>query len=662
MLAPKDHITLSLGAVVRSAASWPIIVFLFPALTLASAGADQPRKNMSIGIGFNVHWQIRSGDNLNRGAFDLRCNGIADLNATWSMMDKAAPPGSFVTYSTDGVTCRHAYEEKIFQDHPPEGCGSLLAEYHGTGSFNLQQLNTGMTSGLNIRRLGSLIPRELLYMAPPEARDVLVDYYDFFAFSPGMQVHGRSRESNDCFFRDVTRDIQPTITIRSRIAEDGSMAGSRRWKARGNVGAPSLQVRVANLPQRMERRSMVPEPDPEGDVSYALSWTFGKVQPVLRIEHREGQSWIPLSADEPLEVTAGEKIELRGIVLPEAKDPKRGRWKMTEDTSSDGKLFIKKFKATRSRGEVKYLDGRDLGRPAIIFYGVRNGTARVEYTTVAGGKQLNEHIEIKVKRPEFQVKVTVEDSCGVIRPLALGVPVDSTGYDCCYTYSGKDLEELTKCDDKRKAYETLEKECQRIAMKCASIPDDNSEKPQCNAQLESCIGDRDAARLEAEGACGKGPQCKIEFVATQTAGRPGDVQYVQLVSTDSRSTRMDNGHTHTARSPEGIDGCYPTYQGPHETDQPGFGIQYAIQANDKVMPVYSHEQHCYHFKTYMMYRPQGEDNEWVPIKMHPWEWCGAVECDSYGNCGNNSTSRPESGQAADTARYPEWRRCSGQED
>jgi hypothetical protein len=59
-----------------------------------------------------------------------------------------------------------------------------------------------------------------------------------------------------------------------------------------------------------------------------------------------------------------------------------------------------------------------------------------------------------------------------------------------------------------------------------------------------------------------------------------------------------------------------------------------------------------------MFRPKGEGNEWVPLKVCYWDWQGAIICDDSGcreNEGLAQFSNP--GFGADAIEYPKWETC-----
>ncbi len=636
MATGKSDCNGMLPAIIRLIVFTLFAAILSTAPVLAAAGNQQPKQNMPIRVALNIHWKIKGGGTLARGAMDLSCDGSARLNKEWSMMDKSAPPGSFITYSADGVRCNFSYREKIYEDDPPKGCGPLLAEYHGAGPVKLEKINTAMTSGLNIRKLGNLIPKELLYLAPPEAKDLMIDYYDFFAISEKKKIYGR-RRNDDCLFKQDDKEIYPAnIVIRFRIADDGSMTGRRRWKVKKNCcNSPDLEILVSDLPQKMERRPLVPEPDPQGNITYAVNWTFGKVKPVARIERHEGEYWIPLPDDKPVEVTAGEKMELRGIVLPEKKDPKHGRWSISGDGDSGRrKMYIKKFDASARKGEVQYLAGEDLEKPQIRFYWTDEGTGKVTYRTTADGKKIEETVKFRVKKPKFilRVEAAEENKYG---KMNMGKTIPTNGRCCVSEDTKKSNDWIEKCKKMKKKLEDL----QNTWHNNCGVSSKKDPKT-CNAMWD------EIKKLYAEidtDCHPRGIQYSIKFIAEQQDNIPGEVQFVQLVSEQGGKSAPGKA----------LDGCYPFFKYPprYTKDMPGFTKPEDVD----------YRKRCFDFEMYLMFKPDGQDNEWIPLKKAPWSWCGAIRCEKrprWCHEDKQAAKIPPSGEAPDCKTYPEWRRCS----
>jgi hypothetical protein len=621
------------GETLRAVACLFITCLLVP---VASHGADdqEPKKTLPIQVTVSVNWDIEGGGTRNEGSMTMRLRGTANLAEEVSVMDPGAPPGVMITYGAGGVGGHYTYRETVTQEKPPQGCPEVMAEYEGNGVFQIEEINSAMTSGLNIRKMGSLIPKEMLQFVPPEAKEMMIDYYDFFAVARKQKAPGRRRGWNDCNFVDDTREFNPTgLTIRFQITDEGKMTGSRRWSVEKNSGGPSFNIRISDLPQKMERRPLVPEPGEGGDVTYAVNWHFGEVDPYVEIQRREGEFWIPLPGDEPVEVIAGEKMELRGIVLPEEKDPKTGEWTISGDGGSGGKMYIKKYDASHQKGEVVHIDPqKDLRKPEVLFFWVNEGTGTVEYTTTAGTKQLKDSVEFEVKKPQFAfyTEASPRNKFGVMN-VGTGHP----GAECC-------MPKLS--DDEQKELDDFNYRCKELQNELASLDPNNEYEMQ---ELKPKI----LKELIDLGCTPRGIQYEgISFIAEPEDDISGEVQFVQLLSR-SIMVESDAG-TDFENLSKVLDGCYPypkniSYYA--TLDAPGYSEQgetsYQVRQLD--------------FEMFLMFRPDGEGNEWIPLKRAVWTWAGAIRCDG-GACAEDEAAAviPTSEQVPDHSEYPEWTECS----
>ncbi len=402
-ISSVDHGTLR-------AAVCLVITFLLIPVAAQATEDQQPKKNMPIRATVSVNWDVESGGTRNQGSMTMRMRGTATLAEGVSVMDPAAPPGTMITYSAKGVEANYTYKETVTQENPPQSCPALMAEYDGSWVFTLKEVNSAMTSGLNIRKMGSLIPEGMLQFVPPEAKEMMIDYYDFFAVAMKQKVRGRRRGWNDCDFVDHTREFNPTgLTIRFRITDDGKMTGRRSWSGKKNSGGPSFSIRISDLPQNMERRPLVPEPGEGGDVTYTVSWNFGKVDPVLEIQRKEGPNWVTLG-DEPVDVKVGEKIELRGKVHPEDMDTEMGDWTVP------GKR-VEGFKVVGDTGKKDELEKSDLEQTPTVSFHWYNGEEglQVKYvTTTTDGKNLEGEAAFNVQEPELTMHIDAP-SCDFVK-------------------------------------------------------------------------------------------------------------------------------------------------------------------------------------------------------------------------------------------------------
>jgi hypothetical protein len=623
----------SLGCkTLRPAATLLVTLLLIP-VAVRAADDQQPKKTLPVRVTVSVKWDIDGGGSRNQGSMTMRLNGTANLSEQMSVMEPGAPPGAMVTYSAAGVGGNFTYSETVTQENPPEGCPALLAQYEGNGFFTLEEVTSAMTSGLNIRKVGSMIPKEMLQFVPAQARDMMIDYYDFFVVAKKQKVRGRKRGWNDCNFVDDEKEFNPSgLTIRFRITDDEKMTGSRRWTVERDAGVPDLTIRISDLPETMERRPLVPEPGGRADVTYAVSWNFGEVDPYVEIQRREGDTWVPLLGGDAGEVIAGERMELRGVVHPEEKDPKRGEWTIRAEGGSGGETHIKKYNASHQKGEVEHLDSSDLNASELLFYWVNEGTGRVTYTTRAGTKELKESVEFEIKKPQFAffTEATPRNDFGIMK-LGTGHPAD----ECCVPALSA---------EKQKELDDLNAECKQLEDKLTSLDPNNAlhqtrDKPKLIQQWN-------ALGCTPEGIQYQG----ISFIAEPQDDITGEVQFVQLLS---RSAMLEfEGETTYDRIGIVLDGCYPypkniSYYA--TLDAPGFsakgGTSFEVRQLD--------------FEMYLMFRPDGDGNEWIPLKRAVWSWAGAIRCDR-GTCWEEAAEAviPTSEQVPDHSQYPEWTECS----
>ncbi|MFH1965932.1 MAG: hypothetical protein ABIJ42_10395 [Acidobacteriota bacterium] len=595
------------------------VLYLLIAVQAISAAVfaaenQQPKKTMPIRATVSVDWDVESGGTRSQGSMNVRMNGTANLAEGVSVMDPAAPPGTIITYAAKGVQANFTYQETVTQDHPPLGCPPLMAEYEGGGVFMLEEFNTPMTSGLNIRKMGSLIPKEMLAFAPPEAKEMMIDYYDFFALAGKQEVRGRKRGWNDCSFTSDSKEINPAnVAIRFRITDEGKMTDSRRWTVNVDSGTPSFHIRVSDLPQKIERRSLVPEPDPGGNITYAVNWNFGEVDPYVQIQRKEGEFWIPLPNDVPVEVNAGERMELRGIVLPEEQDPKTGEWTISDDGGSGRKKYIKRFQAGIGEGRVEEIaPQRDLRQPEILFFWVDQGTGKVKYVTRADGQELSAEAGFEIKKPAYQVTVKASKETEIRKPER-GIPLDSSE---CW---GAGAHAAAGTNDLWLQYKGIHFEAE------------NLDRGEIN----------------------------------------GTEQWVQIIKEESYYLKYDDDNRTETLITDALDVCYPTWKGPRAGDAPGIIL---IKNGDRLTATHddgTETKLVYTGKTqknrlYLMFKPEGDGSEWVPVKVVDWAWTGNAEYQSYaadtdtkGWIAQDCQIIPEKPEVVDTAEYPKWDKNSG---
>ena len=386
-------------AAVRLAVVYLFIITLTVSPVCLAAEDQKPKPTLPLRVTVSVDWDVEGGPR-NQGSLTMRMRGTLKLDEEWSLFPPDAPPGAPLVYSAEGVSVNYTYKETKIQDHPPQDCSPMMAEYEGSGVFQLESVGHPMLSGLTIRMSGSLIPKEMLALVPPEAREVMVDYYEFFTIAQKQEVHGRKRGWHDCIFKPDTREFDPgSLAISFLVTKGGKMSGSRNWAAKESSGTPSLVIRLSDLPENMEHEQLVPSPDSQGNVNYSVSWSFDEVEPFLEIQRKEGTFWVPLHDEEPVKVKIGEKVELRGVVLPEEKDAGRGEWTVPGRT-------IQEFVVKGDRGYADWLEASELkARELAYHWWDGEDGLEVKYeTTSTDGKKLSESVVFDVKEPETALR------------------------------------------------------------------------------------------------------------------------------------------------------------------------------------------------------------------------------------------------------------------
>jgi hypothetical protein len=134
---------------------------------------------------------------------------------------------------------------------------------------------------------------------------------------------------------------------------------------------------------------------------------------------------------------------------------------------------------------------------------------------------------------------------------------------------------------------------------------------------------------------------------------PGEVAFVQLL--ERTVTRVAEGEAdlQTEELPLSLDGCYPYPKNISETatlDKPGFAAPEGLSYFDRDL----------RYTMYLLFRPEGEGSEWVPVKAIDWHWKGALRREERGwREFKQNEIFPSSSQGREVNEYPEWDRCDG---
>ncbi len=349
------------------------------------------------------------------------------------------------------------------------------------------------------------------------------------------------------------------------------------------------------------------EPPKSGDVEYAVNWTFGEIPPVAEIQREVNGEWVNIT-DETVKAVVGEKIKLRGVVRPENKDPGTGTW--TLEGGGTGRNYIERYEANISKGEV--IDLKNLNTKELEFYWVDGGAATVEYTAQTDVNKASAEAGFEIRKPEYRVTINASGETKV-QPPERGERLDQN-------------------------------ECWGEGAYSAASPDD--------------------LWLQYQG---------IRFKAENLdrAEISGSERWVQIITKQFYYQTWDG-----VRSEEyitkALDVCYPSWEGPRGGDFPGILLERDGKCLTRKLSNGTEAPMTYTGKTqenrvYLMFKPDGEESEWVPVKVFDWTWVGnaqylsidADDPDTRGWTPKDCEIIPKQPEAVDTSEYPEWKKNAG---
>jgi hypothetical protein len=577
----------------------------------------EPEEVLSANVRVNVDWNIEQGNTINKGRMTLDINDCMRLDRTYTKEVKTKSISSFfpfLIYKPQSMIVQYTYAESLM-DKEPGKCPPLAAEYIGNGVFSLSGDPYSISrANLYIRKIASMIPgakqMESLKDLPglPDGAG-FCDYYEFLAGGPKVTIHGRIRRS-DCTYKSDEKEINICkLGIRFQIPDDGKMVGKREWSTKTKTGAPPLKITLSDLPASMKQAPYEPESMAKGDVNYSVKWSFGEVDLVLLFMKRKvNGNWEDVEDNEELkEVVVGEKIELKGVVVPKDKDPNKGKWVID---GNDNKNYIKKYKVAKdhTKAEAISLKTEDLNQPEIGFYWFKGKKGSVKYTTIVDGKEYSKEAEFTIRKPEYTIKCTssVANHFGI-----------TTNGDTCL---------LNKW------------------------PDSNRVMPEYKGKLGK---GKVVEGLEYNG---------ILFSCESQSDIPGKTQWVQIINNCQFIRWYDKGVLTTTppidkNCEKGLDMVYPCARNNSFYDAP------AIPTS--TLPV---ENNLFHvkmlFDLYLMFKPEGKENEWVPLKKINWKWAGGVEkvngkweprnCFSFVPYKKKAKVEGEEPTVTEATEYPTW--------
>lgn len=143
------------------------------------------------------------------------------------------------------------------------------------------------------------------------------------------------------------------------------------------------------------------------------------------------------------------------------------------------------------------------------------------------------------------------------------------------------------------------------------------------------------------------------------AETPGTYQWVQVITKESSRQKYSNGAWADFVITDALDMCYPYQSGPKAKDAPAVVVPADGERKDLVF--FSKTQTS---RMVLMFKPEGKDNEWVPLQYLDWEWQGAAQyydtpSNPHWDIEPTVTSEPQGVAPQATEQYPEWTKNSG---
>lgn len=159
----------------------------------------------------------------------------------------------------------------------------------------------------------------------------------------------------------------------------------------------------------------------------------------------------------------------------------------------------------------------------------------------------------------------------------------------------------------------------------------------------------DSAGLQYDG---------IEFLAVPTEQDvKGVFQWVQLIRSEESYYKDSSGGSARYTISDALDICYPHQAGTRAYDAPALIVPAEKDREDLVFMRKDQQS-----RSFLMFKPEGEASEWVPLYYVDWRWQGALqyyEALKKWEVEASGTQGPGNPQPQKTDIYPEWEKNSG---
>jgi hypothetical protein len=597
----------------RRMLGWVIVALALAAGSGEAEGkkAKEVMRAVDVTVDYRAEWDMDTGSGRGQGELKIKFEGRMGLNEGFSSTAYGLP-AMLLPYAIEAMHASYEYKETVKQQDPPEGCPDLVEKYEATGSVDLP-LVPGPGS-LLVYYPGSIMKGKGVWKhVPADQKELMVDRYEMVLPGKSIKAPGRKRPANECKFKDAERKVELGPVSVAFLMDSGKMTGKRSWRASAKGVTPAFQVAVSDLPAKFNKKPYEPVKKDDGEVGYSLSWTIDEAAAV-DIERKVEGEWRVLT-DDLREVVAGERIELRGVVMPKKKDPKKGRWTVGE--GGDG--AVKEFKASQKQGGPVRLGEGDLGGQIVTFHWYRDGPGKVSYRVTVDDRQLEKEVEFRVKEPSYDVSWEIGAGTRMVGEMR-----------------NEDLPLFRKWPG-------------------ANWP------PTKPGYGKEGLGGK-LAGLQFDG---------ILFTARNAdeSEMPGKTQWVQLIG--ESQVYCEGIDCSKPCSNQGLDHLYPCAVNESFFDAPAMPTK-NLDAKTTQWKVEMA------FELYVMFKPKAAKSQWVTVKRIDWRWTGMIYRDAVTDgwkmdptvtsWPGKGSDRPDAGDdpsvqatypsAVDEDEYPEWSKNS----
>jgi len=580
------------------------ILFLFPFSAVAQEGSyfqeqDELEANVNIEISWNKHDE-QNGNLEEAGSLSASVSGNLVLMENRSGVTLFYPDES-------GMQAKANYQN-ITTD---KKTGEVYYTAQGSGSvpiLSLQSITdpqkqghlewmgfTGPAGVAHAMQLSGQVDPVALMQAM--AGNQKMDHYTFYFTVP---VHTVITDKDG-------KKTEGSVVIHFGLNGSELKSGSNR----GHISWTSEELEYGF--QYQSFMGIKYEPPESGDVKYKASWYFGEPPPAIEIHREVNGKWIDIT-NETVPVVVGEKIKIRGIIIPEDKDPGGGKWTLDgqgQTADGSGQNYIKRYEAHfREGGRVLPLEKFDT--PELEFYWVDGGTGEAQYTIHSNGDEISAWTNFEIQKPNYKVIITASQKNNIGNPNR-----------------GEKLEE-SNCLGKG-AYDS--------------------------AQPTDWFLQYQGIHFKAENL----DQATIE----------GEEQWVQILEEESCFWKYDDDNIVRSLITEALDVCYPYESGSRAMDAPAIKLGNSKEEplqqvrKDGVTIELRVARKTQKNRMYLMFKSALPESEWVPLKVVNWTWNGQSDYNEsegwkdFTYLHPDGVIEPDEPVAMDTAQYPEWEKNAG---